>query len=566
MCCSDSPEAPEPTDPRLVINEQARVNRVNQQTPWGQQQWTAPTTPDGQWTVTSTLSPGQEAYRQGLEATNVFGLNLANDRLNALSRTGPAPRQGFAGDAGSINVPGMGPVANQNPTNGSYSPTINQFAPGVAATGQPLSAGGNVGGGNNPNAQFGPQGRTLQEYANDVAMRQSTAGLPGIKTESANLSGLPGVRSGIDFGQVPGMPGNDRIASVNAVRDAMFAQQRDLLEPEFAKADRRFYQDMNNAGLPVGSEAYGEAMGTLKDRQNFALSQAAKDAILAGGAEDSRIFGQQMGLRQQGVGEQMGDAQLGLAARGQLAGEQFQRTGQEYSQSLGARTQLANEMLREKELATGLQVAKENAGAAQFAANASGAAANYRADLANQLGWAQLGLSADGQGWNQAMQAWQMARGGLVQPNFMGTAPIDVTGPYNMYANQQNAAYQGGVSEANANNQAGAGLASAAIMAAAMFSSQSFKTNLAAADNGATLHRLQSLPMYRYEYKREAQVFHGLPAHPRVGPMAEDFHAAFGGEDPQKIELAHAVGVLFSAVKGLAEELRALQQARDDGR
>lgn len=62
------------------------------------------------------------------------------------------------------------------------------------------------------------------------------------------------------------------------VAKAAYQRQVDLLTPEFNKADTRFQQDMANAGIPLGSEAYNDAMRQHENDKNFALTQAAQQS------------------------------------------------------------------------------------------------------------------------------------------------------------------------------------------------------------------------------------------------------------------------------------------------
>ncbi|HUU95494.1 MAG TPA: peptidase S74, partial [Phycisphaerae bacterium] len=50
-----------------------------------------------------------------------------------------------------------------------------------------------------------------------------------------------------------------------------------------------------------------------------------------------------------------------------------------------------------------------------------------------------------------------------------------------------------------------------------------------------------------------------------MGPMAQDFHAAFGlGEDPLRISTIDADGVALAAVKALEARTRALQDENQE--
>ena len=95
-------------------------------------------------------------------------------------------------------------------------------------------------------------------------------------------------------------------------------------------------------------------------------------------------------------------------------------------------------------------------------------------------------------------------------------------------------------------------------------SSRSFKEGFEAVDARRVLAQVQALPITRWRYKGEDASAH-------MGPVAEDFHAAFGlGGDARYIGTVDADGVALAAIQGLAElvdEQRALlaeQRARLD--
>lgn len=62
----------------------------------------------------------------------------------------------------------------------------------------------------------------------------------------------------------------------------LFKRQTDLLAPEFSKADDTWEQRQNNAGIPVGSEAYNDSQRQHENDKNFALTQAAQQATGTG--------------------------------------------------------------------------------------------------------------------------------------------------------------------------------------------------------------------------------------------------------------------------------------------
>ncbi len=77
-------------------------------------------------------------------------------------------------------------------------------------------------------------------------------------------------------------------------------------------------------------------------------------------------------------------------------------------------------------------------------------------------------------------------------------------------------------------------------------SSRELKTDFSLLDGQEILSRLAGIPMMSWRYKTEA----GEVRH--LGPMAEDFYAAFGvGPDAQHITSIDADGVALAAIQGL---------------
>ncbi len=96
----------------------------------------------------------------------------------------------------------------------------------------------------------------------------------------------------------------------------------------------------------------------------------------------------------------------------------------------------------------------------------------------------------------------------------------------------------------NAGSTVGAQLAAGSGTWASL-SDRNLKTNIAPLDDAAVLDKVATLPIERWSYKSERGVRH-------VGPMAQDFYAAFGvGEDDKHITSIDEDGVALAAVKAL---------------
>jgi hypothetical protein len=119
-------------------------------------------------------------------------------------------------------------------------------------------------------------------------------------------------------------------------------------------------------------------------------------------------------------------------------------------------------------------------------------------------------------------------------------------------ANQFLARASGGVTFwTNATNTVGATLAAGSGTWASA-SDRNLKTNVARIDDAAVLEKVAALPIERWSYKSERGVRH-------VGPMAQDFYAAFKvGEDDKHITSIDEDGVALAAIKALHARVGAL--------
>ncbi len=77
-------------------------------------------------------------------------------------------------------------------------------------------------------------------------------------------------------------------------------------------------------------------------------------------------------------------------------------------------------------------------------------------------------------------------------------------------------------------------------------SDRNLKENFTAVNQGSVLKRIAALPMFTWNYKAQPSSVRHL------GPMAQDFHAAFGlGEDDKHISTVDAEGVALAAIQEL---------------
>ena len=89
-------------------------------------------------------------------------------------------------------------------------------------------------------------------------------------------------------------------------------------------------------------------------------------------------------------------------------------------------------------------------------------------------------------------------------------------------------------------------------------SDRNAKENFAAANPREILDKVAALPMASWNYKAQDKSVRHL------GPMAQDFHAAFGlGENERAITTVDADGVALAAIQGLNAKLEEELKAKD---
>ena len=226
----------------------------------------------------------------------------------------------------------------------------------------------------------------------------------GISPMTRNLSfntGQESVQRGLETGDNPALPQYDagfRNQVANDLMQQMLPVQR--LQQE------QLETDLSNRGFKVGTVGYQRALDDLNQRQSAERFNALNQA----GNEAQRLFGMQMGARQQSFNEDMGSGQFANQAANQafsqgLAGNQFrnQAVGQAFNQALGAgqfgnqaQGQLYNQMMGQANLANqaGQQAFNQDLAASQFNNQAMGQAQNLdinRMQAMNQAQQQQFG-------------------------------------------------------------------------------------------------------------------------------------------------------------------------------
>ena len=193
----------------------------------------------------------------------------------------------------------------------------------------------------------------------------------------------------------------------------------------------------------------------------------------------------------------------------------------------------------------------------QGAQGAQGAAGSAGAVVGSGTGNTAAGTNAVAVGGsnNSAAGATSHAAGNRAKANHAGVfvwgdstnADITSTGVNQFLAR----AAGGAVFFSNAAMSQGVQLAAGGGSWASV-SDRAVKENIKAVDAQAVLDRVVAMPIAEWNYISQD------PTIRHIGPMAQDFHAAFGvGEDNRHITSIDADGVALAAIKGLNEKVEA---------
>lgn len=137
--------------------------------------------------------------------------------------------------------------------------------------------------------------RVGQEYAQpfDYSGLPQTYNPSAPKTLNTSL-GQQDIQRGLNFGDNPAMPAFD-----SSYRDSIANSLMERMQPQFDRQQGQLETQLANQGFERGSQAYSQALSDLQDRQ----SRERFNALDMAGSEAQRLYGMQMGQRQQAFSE-----------------------------------------------------------------------------------------------------------------------------------------------------------------------------------------------------------------------------------------------------------------------
>jgi len=403
------------------LNMQNYANRPVQNTPWGSTSWDTAKVVDPatgqevtQWTQNTTLA---DPLKQALDQQ----LGLQQDRSNLAGSFMDRVSSEYSQPFDWQNLPRMA----QANAPGQLQSNVSDYTRGLTTSAGPQQSavgGFNFGG---PQMGVGSMAGELQRGINqtnltgqvDPMLGGLTRGVsPGNVNTGFNnmLGGLnydtsqEAVQRGLSMGDNPALP-----TLTNDFRNQVANDLMQQMMPVQRQQQEALETDLSNRGFKQGTEAYKRALDELNQRQ----SAERFNALGMAGQEAQRLYGMQMGSRQQAFNEDVTGGQFGNQAANQafqqaLAANQFrnQAAGQAFGQDMSAR-QAQNQALGQQfnqQLAAGQfgntatqQAYAQALGAAQFG--------NQAADQRFQQGLAagQFGNQANAQAFGQNLAAGQ---------------------------------------------------------------------------------------------------------------------------------------------------------------
>lgn len=122
-------------------------------------------------------------------------------------------------------------------------------------------------------------------------------------TALQNVQGLFNTPFNLQDNVAPLMSQTDQQGDLKNAQDALYHQQTQYLDPQFAQSQEQLTAQLANQGIPMGSAAYQTAMDNLA-RQKQQAYQSAQDSATSGGAA------YQAQLNQTGLANQQQQAQM----------------------------------------------------------------------------------------------------------------------------------------------------------------------------------------------------------------------------------------------------------------
>ena len=431
-----------------ALNMQNFANRPVQNTPFGSTTWDTqavrdPATGDlvTQWTQNTTLAP---ELQNALESQLGIQQNRSDLASGFMSRVASEYGQPFDWQ----NLPALTSAG----TPAQLQTATADYVPGLQTdVGRTNFVGGFSFGG----PQMGVESMT-GDIQRGVAPTGVNTGFTSMTGGLAGQTGQEAVQRGLNVVDNPALPAFDA-----SYRDRIASDLMARMQPQQDYARQQLETQLSNQGFQVGTEGYQRALDDLAQRQ----AAERFNALDIAGNEAQRLYGMQMGQRQQAFQEDVTGGQFANQAANQafqqgLAANQFQNQAlnQAFQQDMAAR-QAQNQALQQQfgqQLAAGQfgneatqQAYAQALGAGQFGNQAQNQLYQQmmgQANLANQAGQQQFAQNlAAAQFGNQALG--QASALDLQRMQAQNQAAAQQFALNQQYANQMNQLRQQAIAE-----------------------------------------------------------------------------------------------------------------------
>ena len=431
-----------------ALNMQNFANRPVQNTPFGSTTWDTqavrdPATGDlvTQWTQNTTLAP---ELQNALESQLGIQQNRSDLASGFMSRVANEYGQPFDWQ----NLPALTSAG----TPAQLQTATADYVPGLQTD---VNRTNFVGGFSFGGPQMGVESMT-GDIQRGVAPTSVNTGFTSMTGGLAGQTGQEAVQRGLNVVDNPALPAFDA-----SYRDRIASDLMARMQPQQDYARQQLETQLSNQGFQVGTEGYQRALDDLAQRQ----AAERFNALDIAGNEAQRLYGMQMGQRQQAFQEDVTGGQFANQAANQafqqgLAANQFQNQAlnQAFQQDMAAR-QAQNQALQQQfgqQLAAGQfgneatqQAYAQALGAGQFGNQAQNQLYQQmmgQANLANQAGQQQFAQNlAAAQFGNQALG--QASALDLQRMQAQNQAAAQQFALNQQYANQMNQLRQQAIAE-----------------------------------------------------------------------------------------------------------------------
>lgn len=151
--------------------------------------------------------------------------------------------------------------------------------------------------------------QTITLAPEQQALLDSLTGAQGSMLDIANTQlGNIGQTLGqpLNFDSAPAVVGQDDLnANRQQVIDALYGQYKSRLDPQFGQAEEDLLTRLTNQGISTDSDAYQRAVESFGRTRNDAYNTASNTATVAGGEEQSRLYGMSSNARERAIQEIM---------------------------------------------------------------------------------------------------------------------------------------------------------------------------------------------------------------------------------------------------------------------